>query len=219
MTPEFASSMVLFASLLVGLTGRDNPGQPGKVCPFCQQRTETGARFCDQCGRSLSVAPDPRPTPAPTPEQPDPNCFPLQPEGSLKFRCPGGSELAIQARLDYPRLAGSDYVLLVRVNGELLLQPLVNKQNYFRCQNRQGFLYQGPQAAWKVPYAPSYCEDLAAGSPYRVVTDPGQTYRYVWKLPESPRQQVEVEITHLGKNDRGRIAAPLVVQILSEYTV
>lgn len=95
---------------------------------------------------------------------------------------PGGL-LSLEARRDAAGAEGGCYALEVIVNGRPLTAPLFNKGTTFAFADGRVFSYRSPAAArWMVFSSPDYEAHNRGGGDFRVITDDGAAYRYVWDL-------------------------------------
>jgi hypothetical protein len=102
--------------------------------------------------------------------------------------------LALEARIDWPDLAGSNPWLTVAVNDNwLTADHLLNKRNEFRLANGMDLQWYAEGYRWRVLYSPDFTAAVAqATEPYAVARE-DDPYRFVW------------DITRLVKPGRNRL--------------
>ena len=113
---------------------------------------------------------------------------------------PAGQQarLALDARIDWPTLSGSNPWMIVKVNDTIIkAKDLLNKPDKFRMSNGLEITwFGGRQNAWRVIYAPDFKKGYDTNEPYAAMgADP---YHYVWNITPylHPGKNV-IEITHL----------------------
>lgn len=108
------------------------------------------------------------------------------------------ARLALDARIDWPTIGGSNPWMIVKVNGTIITpKDLLNKSDKFRMSNGMEITWFGPRVnAWRVIYAPDFKKGYDTNEGYATLNaDP---YRYVWDITPylHPGKNV-IEITHL----------------------
>lgn len=113
---------------------------------------------------------------------------------------PAGQQarLALDARIDWPSLGGSNPWMIVKVNGTIIkAKDLLNKPDKFRMSNGLEITwFGGRKNAWRAIYAPDFKKGYDTNEPYAALgADP---YHYVWNITPylHPGKNV-IEITHL----------------------
>lgn len=103
--------------------------------------------------------------------------------------------LALEARIDWPTLAGSNPWLIVTVNGDFLTADhLLNKRNDFKLAMGMDLQWYNEGRRWRVLYSPDFTTAVEKTSePYSVARE-DEPYRFVW------------DITRFVKPGRNRLA-------------
>jgi len=113
---------------------------------------------------------------------------------------PAGQQarLALDARIDWPTLGGSNPWMIVKVNNTIITpKNLLNKPDKFRMSNGMEITWFGPRVnAWRVIYAPDFKKGYDTNEAYAALN--ANPYRYVWNITPflHPGKNV-IEITHL----------------------
>jgi hypothetical protein len=137
--------------------------------------------------------------------------FLLQPGEERPFVRSGGSMFELEARIDSREATGAAYLLEVSVDrGPLGL--LVNKANTFSDEGRL-VPYCAPSGAWAVFFSPNFSANNEKASPNHSIREMRYDYRYKWKLPGAPTDEVTVKIRHAAVYEGRVIHRPLVIRI------
>lgn len=146
-----------------------------------------------------------------------PDTIVLKKGQSWSGRVPATRQLELIARINFPKVAGAASSLDILVEGRRVIGPLRNKGPTFTFADGRSFPYYDAKASgWVVFYSPDFgANNSAAGSGYRVLTNPGQAYRYVWDisalLDGSPTMQLQINNIGSGLPDQ-----PTVIRLVSD---
>jgi hypothetical protein len=124
----------------------------------------------------------------------------IAPGQSWKGTIPASSKLSLEGRIVYEKPAGANYVLELIVNGKPVISPLVNKGQSFKYQDGRTFAYRSGNN-WILFYSADLsANNSTAGGGYRVMTDPGEAYRYSWDISSllNGSSQMDVEIKNVS---------------------
>lgn len=107
--------------------------------------------------------------------------------------------LSLEARIDWPTLAGSNPWMTIHVNGNVVVeQDLLNKTNTFTLNNGVDLNWHNVGYRWRVLYSPDF--ETAAGDDklaYGVAAD-DEPYRFVWDVTRHVRPgENTTRLTHL----------------------
>ncbi len=91
--------------------------------------------------------------------------------------------LALEARIDWPTLAGSNPWLIVSINDNpLTADHLLNKRNEFRTASGMDLQWYHSAYRWRVLYSPDFTAAVTqANEPFAVAKD-DDPYRFVWDI-------------------------------------
>ncbi len=122
----------------------------------------------------------------------------------------------LAARIDYPYPAGGSPAMQVFVNDQVVglpTCPLLNKSNEVSiADGRTGHYWYPEYQAWALNYSQDFnIDNTSAAGGYQVVSDPGQTYRYVWDVSalmgSAPTMHVRIHNNGFG------VGCPIVVRM------
>jgi len=140
-------------------------------------------------------------------------------QSAWQFDAPGAGRpvrLALEARLDFEKLAGATPCLEVLVNGEPVMGPrLSNKALDFDFADGRAFAYfhpstgQQPYNLWMVFYSPDFSGNAQPGSGYQVLS--GEPYRYEFDITPlvRPRQTNTMSVTNHSEPAAEKLGRPL----------
>ena len=139
----------------------------------------------------------------------------LNPGESRTFKLHGGEHLTLDARIQFDQPAGAAYLLRVTANGRPL-EGLLNKKAAFTYVDGRTFPYCNSDHNWNVFYSPNFQDNNSKTNSYAVTTDPGQAYRYEWKIPGAQKELVEITVRH-GQYHQGQVVnRPIVVNFVTK---
>lgn len=130
-----------------------------------------------------------------------------------RMRIRAGGPLVLDARVPWNIPAGATNALELSVDGQIVTWPLSNKGPDVTYADGRTFPYLDAKTGhWSVLYSPDFSANNGpGGGDYRVVSRPGQAYRYAWEIPRpaSGSESVELRIRNALPN------VPMEVRLVS----
>lgn len=121
--------------------------------------------------------------------------------------------LEFSGRIVYSQPAGANYTMKVLVNGQTISSALLNKAQSFKYKDGRTFSYLGG-ANWLLFYSPNFsANNSTAGGGYRVLTNPGQAYKYKWDISSFGQDFVTIKVRIV--NNGAALGRQIVIRNLS----
>lgn len=153
-------------------------------------------------------------------------------EGEL----PAAKTLELFGRIDYSKAAGGQWLMEISVNGRPISTPLLNKGKTFKFVDGRSFPYFSPggggsgttgfkdgrsylyhftpNPAWLLFYVSDFqTDDTPVGGGYQVLTDAGQSHRYVWDVSELAGSGETMLVKIRNNGFVGEKTMPLVIKL------
>lgn len=173
-------------------------------------------------GPSQKVTPTPTPTPAtpqpsPPPAKGSPVIISSGQSSELFLSVPNSDKVSlfIEARIDYPTVAGAAELLRITVNNRIIQgYQLKNKNLAFHCAgiSKTYNYYNNERQSWYLFYSPDFFQNNVGSSTYRVVE--GNAYQYLFDISDyvTRGQQNKIILQNVG-NELAASATPNEAQI------